>query len=129
MKKQYIFAALACVIGIALIFLLSTSTDAKPLSVSDVASDPSAFNGTITITGVMGGISELDKSVFGIMDVKELQCKSQNCNKVFIPIKFQGQMPMLGDEVRVDGSFVKVGDGYLFSAKKIKVLRNHKIGA
>lgn len=129
MKKQYIFAALACVIGIALIFLLSTSTDAKPLSVSDVVADPSAFNGTITITGVMGGISELDKSVFGIMDVKELQCKSQNCNKVFIPIKFQGQMPMLGDEVRVDGSFVKVADGYLFSAKKIKVLRNHKIGA
>lgn len=129
MKKQYIFAALACVIGIALIILLSTSTDAKPLSVSDVAADPSAFNGTITITGVMGGISELDKSVFGIMDVKELQCKSQNCNKVFIPIKFQGQMPALGDEVRVDGSFVKVGDGYLFAANKVKVLRNHKIGA
>ena len=129
MKKQYIFAAAAaaCVAGLVLVFFLSSGT-AKAFSVNDVASDPAAFNGAMTITGIMGGISQSDKSIFGIMDVKELQCKTQNCNKVFIPIKYQGQMPILGDEVKVSGSFVKINDGYLFAAQNVKVLRNHKIG-
>ena len=89
-----------------------------------------ALAGTAASVGgsIMGGISQSDKSIFGIMDVKELQCKTQNCNKMFIPIKYQGQMPILGDEVKVSGSFVKMNDGYFFAAQNVKVLRNHKIG-
>lgn len=127
MKKQYIFAAVACVAGLALVFLLS-SGNAKAFSVNDVASDPAAFNGNIAITGIMGGISQFDQSVFGIMDISELQCKTQNCNKVFIPVKYQGRMPVPGDEVKVTGSFVKINDGYLFSAQNVKVVRHHNIG-
>jgi hypothetical protein len=37
-------------------------------------------------------------------------------------------MPVLGDEVRVTGSFVNEGHGFLFSATAVKVIRNHKIG-
>jgi len=127
MKKQYIFAIAACVAGLALALFISTGS-AKTFSVNDVAADPAAFKGSITITGIMGGVSQMDKSVFGIMDVKELQCKTQNCNKVFIPIKFQGQLPVVGDEVKVTGNFVKLPDGYLFTAQNVKVVRNHKIG-
>jgi len=127
MKKQYIIAAVACAVGLSLVFLLSSGS-AKAFSVSDVASDPAAFSGTITVTGIMGGLSPVDQTVFGIMDVKELQCKTQNCNKVLIPIKYQGKLPVLGDEIKATGSFVKVGDGYLFAAQNVKVLRHHKIG-
>lgn len=127
MKKQYILAAVACVIGLALAFFLSSGS-AKAFSVNDVASDPAAFSGTITITGIMGGISQFDQKVFGIMDVKELQCTTPNCNKVFIPVKYEGQMPVPGDEVKATGSFVKMNEGYLFAAQAVKVLRNHKIG-
>lgn len=127
MKKQYIIAACACIAGLALAFFLSSGS-AKAFSVNDVASDPAAFTGTITITGIMGGLSQFDPKVFGIMDVKELKCTTQNCNKVFIPIKYQGQMPLPGDEVKVTGSFAKLNEGYLFTAQNVKVLRNHKIG-
>jgi hypothetical protein len=94
----------------------------------EVASDPAAFSGTITVTGVTYGYSRQDPNIFGIMDVKELQCQSPNCNKLILPVKYQGKMPAGGDEITMTGSFVNIGGGYLFAAEQIKVLRNHKLG-
>ncbi|CAH2031600.1 hypothetical protein [Trichlorobacter ammonificans] len=127
MKKSVIVALALAVVALIGIVVVTTGS-AKALNVNDVGNDPASFTGTITITGIMGGISNQDPSIFGIMDIKELQCTTQNCNKLFIPIKYQGQMPKFGDEVRLTGSFVKLADGYLFSAHKLKVVRNHKIG-
>ena len=126
--KKYIYVLVAVVIGAAVAFGMVKQGDAKALNVNDIGSDPSAYTGTITVTGIMAGLSESDKSIFGMMDVKELQCKSANCNKIFIPIRYSGAMPVVGDEVRATGSFVKLDAGYLFDAAKVKVVKNHKIG-
>ena len=128
MKKQYVVLAVALVIGLVLGFALLSKGDAKALNVNDIGADPAAFTGTITITGIMAGVSQYDKSVIGIMDIKELQCQSANCNKIFIPIKVTGALPTAGDEIRATGQFLKNAQGYLFAAEKIKVVKNHKIG-
>lgn len=127
MKKSAI-AAIALAVVAIIGFVVLTMGDAKALNVKDVGNDPASFKGTITITGIMGGVSQQDPSIFGIMDIKELQCKTQNCNKLFIPIRYQGQTPKIGDEVKVTGSFAKLPDGFLFTAQQVKVVRNHKIG-
>lgn len=126
--KKYVLAAvgLALVIAATVVFLQQDNVHA--LSVSEVGSDPAAFTGTITVTGVTYGFSRQDPNLFGIMDVKELQCQSPNCNKLIVPVKFQGTLPTVGDEVRLTGSFVNSGGGYLFAAEQIEVLRNHKLG-
>ncbi len=125
--KKYNLAAAVAAAGIALMFLIS-GCDSKAFSVNDIASDPAAFSGTITITGIMAGVSPQDPRIFGIMDIKELQCKTQNCNKVLIPVTCKGKQPVPGDEVRLVGSFVNQGGGYLFAAEKVTVVRNHRIG-
>ena len=127
MKKLVIITVPIAVIAVIAFVVFSTG-GAKALNVRDVGSDPLSYTGTITITGIMGGTSQQDPSIFGIMDIKELQCKTPNCNKLFIPIKYQGKQPVLGDEVRVTGNFIKIGDGLLFTAQNVKVVRNHKIG-
>jgi hypothetical protein len=126
--KKYILAGigLALVIAVTVVFLQQDNVHA--LAVNEVASDPAAFTGTITVTGVTYGFSRQDPNIFGIMDVKELQCKSPNCNKLILPVKLQGKLPAGGDEVSLTGSFVNSGGGYLFAAEQIKVLRNHKLG-
>lgn len=124
--KKYTLAAVIAAAGMAL--LLLSGCDSKAFNVNDIASDPAAFSGTITITGIMAGVSPQDPRVFGIMDIKELQCTSQNCNKVIIPVTCRGKQPVPGDEVRLVGSFVNQGGGYLFAAEKVTVVRNHKIG-
>lgn len=126
--KKYIVLAIAVVIGLTLSYALFSKSGGKALNVSDISSDPGAYAGTITITGIMGGTSPQDPTLFGIMDVKELQCKSANCNKVFIPIKYQGKLPVLGDEVLATGKFTPMQGGYVLAAETVKVLRNHKIG-
>jgi len=126
--KKNIFIAVALLVGIALSYALFFKGNANTLQVNQVASDPSAYSGTITVTGITAGTSPQDPSVFGIFDLKELQCKTPNCNKIYLPVKYQGTMPKQGDEVRVSGTFIPVSGSYLFSATDVKVVRNHKIG-
>lgn len=126
--KKYALIAVAVIIGAAIAFGVATQGGGKVLNVNDIGADPSAFTGTITITGIMAGVSQQDKTVIGIMDVKELQCKSQNCNKLFIPVKYPEKQPAIGDEIRATGTFHKFPAGYMFIAQKLKVVKNHKIG-
>lgn len=127
MKKNLLIAA-ALVLGIALSYALFFRGDANALQVNQVAADPSAYSGTLTVTGIMAGTSQQDPSIFGMFDLKELKCTTPNCNKIYLPVKYQGTMPKPGDEVRVSGSFMKTEMGFLFSASNVKVVRNHKIG-
>jgi len=127
MKKPAIIAVVAA-LAVAIVFVVVSMKDAKALNVGDVGSDPASYTGIITIAGIMGGVSQQDPSIFGIMDVKELQCTTPGCNKLLIPVKYQGKIPLMGDEVKVTGSFVNLGDGLLFTAQDVKVIRNHKIG-
>lgn len=126
--KKYIIAAVALAIGVAVAFAIVGKGEANTLNVNDVASDPAAFTGAITVTGIMAGTSKYDPSVFGVMDKKELACTTPNCNKFILPVRHQGKTPAIGDEVRLTGSFVNDGGGYFFSAAQVKVVRNHKIG-
>ncbi len=126
--KKNIFFVVALLVGITLSYALFFRGDANALQVNQLASDPSAYSGTITVTGIMAGTSPQDPSVFGIFDLKELKCTTPNCNKIYLPVKSQGTIPKQGDEVLVTGSFLKTNDGFLFSASSVKVVRNHKIG-
>lgn len=126
--KRNIIIAVALAVGIVLSYALFFRGDANALQVNQVGADPSAYSGTITVTGIMAGISQQDPSVFGMFDLKELKCTTPNCNKLYLPVRHQGAMPKPGDEVRVSGSFTKTGDGFLFTASNVKVVRNHRIG-
>lgn len=126
--KKNIIIAVAIAVSIAMSYVLFFRGDANALQVNQVGSDPSAYSGTITVAGIMAGTSPKDPSIFGMFDLKELQCTTPNCNKLYLPVKHQGVMPKPGDEIRVTGSFIKLPDGLLFSASNVKVLRNHKIG-
>jgi len=109
--------------------LLSACNEARALNVNEVGSDPAAYSGTITIVGVTKGFAQSDATVFGIMDLKEKQCNTPNCNMTMFPVKYQGSLPAIGDEVQVTGSFVQIQGGYLFTANNVKVVRHHQVGS
>jgi hypothetical protein len=127
MSKKIIAGIALAVVAAAAVFFIVTR-DGAALNVNDVGSDPAAFTGTITIVGVTKALSPQDPTLFGIMDLKELACNMVNCNKLIIPVRYGGAIPVIGDEVRVTGSFVNEGQGLLFKATAVKVVRNHRIG-
>lgn len=93
--------------------------------VNDVASDPGAFSGKMTIVGIVNAYSPQDPTLVGIMDKKELQCTTPNCNKVLLPVRFNGERPKIGDEVKVSGTFI---GGKLFQAETLKIVATHNLG-
>ena len=126
--KKPILIVMTLLLVVALAVVITTRGDGNALQVNQVGADPLAYSGTITVTGIMAGVSTSDPSIFGIYDIKELQCTTANCQKLYIPVRHQGTMPKIGDEVRVTGSFMKVPQGVVFTAEKIKVMRNHQVG-
>lgn len=125
-NKKYLLIAAVLIAALSAVFALAARTPA--LNVNDVASDPSAFTGMITVTGVVAGVSQQDASIIGMMDKKELQCTTPNCKKLYLPFKAQNYSPVRGDEVRLTGKFETFDQGYLFMADSVTVVKNHKIG-
>ncbi len=101
------------------------SNDGLTYQVNDVASDPGAFSGELNIVGIVNAYSPNDPNLVGIMDKKELQCTTPNCNKLLLPVRYQGERPAIGAEVHVSGTFV---GGKLFQAESLKVVANHNLG-
>ncbi|SDB26711.1 hypothetical protein SAMN05660653_01283 [Desulfonatronum thiosulfatophilum] len=126
MRKYVLVFSLISISVIGLAVFNPTATPA--LNVNDVAFDPLAYTGNITIRGVTGAVSNQDPSIFGIMDVKELRCTVQGCEKVFLPIKYTGKRPSMGDEVVVAGSFTENKGTLIFDADSVQIVRNHNLG-
>lgn len=96
--------------------------------VNDVVSDPGAFSKTLTLEGVVYRHAQGDSSIVGVVDKKELQCNTPNCNKALMAVKVTGTSLSIGDEVKVTGTIVKEKQGYLLKAEQVKVVANHKFG-
>jgi hypothetical protein len=128
MKKNKKYLFLIAGLGLFLSVGLFMAKKTTALNVNDVASDPTAFTGTITITGVVAGTSQADPTVIGMMDKKELQCTTPGCKKVYLPFKAANYSAMRGDEVRVTGKFAASEFGYIFMADSVSVVKRHNIG-
>lgn len=126
--KKYIFALVAIVITSVGFAGFSSGMEKKVpvkgiLSVSDIEADPAAFQGVITINGVVADRSQKDPKAFAIIDTAEAKlCKSTHCARFYLPIKYAGQAPKGHDEVNVTGSFGE--KGRVFNATKVEVLRH-----
>jgi predicted small lipoprotein YifL len=126
MKRTFRWLFALMVMALMLV-TLTACQDRGPtaLNINDLRSDPGAFTGTLTVTGILGAFSQHDPQIFGVMDKSELQCTSPNCNKFYLPVRFAGPIPAYGDEVVVTGSFMP--GTTLFAATELKVIRNHSL--
>jgi hypothetical protein len=93
------------------------------LSINDIQADPEAFNGIITITGIVSRIVGPNPETFMLVDTHEAKsCKSTNCARFYQPVQYEGSLPKEWDEVNVTGSFAQ--GGKLFQASNIEVIKH-----
>lgn len=118
---------LVCLLAVLVTFA-GCKSEAPAFQVNDVVSDPGAFNGSLTLEGVVYAYAQADATILGVMDKKELQCTTPNCNKVLMPVKVSTPRPAIGDEVKISGTIVKEEWGYLMMASQVEVIRNHELG-
>ena len=129
--KRYIFVLAAIIItGIAFSgFSSGMGQKIQPkgiLTVNDIQADPAAYTGTVTINGVVAGISDQDPKLFAIIDTAEAtRCKILTCATFYLPVKYTGNTPKKGDEVNIIGSFGQ--KGRVFNAVKVETQRHLKV--
>ena len=111
-----------------LMIMPGCKNDMSVYQVNDVVSDPSAYSGDLTLQGVVYAFSKDNPSIVGVMDKKELQCKSPNCKKKLIAMQVTDSKLTVGDEVKASGSLIKTSGGYILKAKQVQVMENHKLG-
>ena len=111
-----------------LVVTAGCNNDGAVYQINDVVSDPGAYSGVLTLEGVVYAFSKEDPSIVGVMDKKELQCKTPNCKKALLAMKLTNSQVAIGDEVKVSGSIVKEDWGYVLKAEQLQVVGNHKLG-
>ncbi|MBW2477481.1 MAG: hypothetical protein JRE16_08210 [Deltaproteobacteria bacterium] len=121
--KVFVYLSFVAIVG------LVTGCKDDVFQVNDVVSDPGAFSKPLTLEGVVYAHAQGDTSIVGVMDKKELQCTTPNCNKALLAVKAPGQQLSVGDEIKASGTIVKESWGYVLKADDVKVVTKHKIGA
>ncbi len=129
-KHTVIFGVIIAIAAIVIVGLgngkAKTIKADGALTVNDIKADPSAYKGTITITGVVAGATRQDPKVFLMIDTAEaIACKSTGCAKFYLQVRYESTMPKQWDEINVTGSFTQGGRVPLFTAEKVDVLKNY----
>jgi len=99
----------------------SKSDDVKALSVRGIKTDSSAYQGTITIAGVVGMVSRTDPKMFAVMDLDDVKNNVPPPQRLFMPVRYEGAVPPVGEAVNITGSFTE-GMKY-FAATNVKPRR------
>ncbi|MBI3377362.1 MAG: hypothetical protein HY035_03020 [Nitrospirae bacterium] len=127
--KKYIFVVMAIILIAGIVFVSLSNGKTKAikkdgiLSVNDIQADPTAYKGTVTITGVVAARPPSDPKIFAIIETTEAKiCKQTGCARFYLPVKYEGETPKVWDEVNVTGSFAE--GKLLFLATKADVLRH-----
>jgi hypothetical protein len=97
---------------------------AKGMDVANLASDPYAYKGDITVRGgVMS--AETEKKMFHIVDYREYRaCRIVDCSPVWVTVLYNGKLPEWMNVVEITGRIEKNPpgkDGYILRAKAVRV--------
>jgi hypothetical protein len=125
------YSVLKAVVYVSILAIVGLMVGCKDqmFQINDIVSDPGAFSEPLTVEGIVYAYAKDDTSVVGVMDKKELQCKTKNCSKALLAVKVAGQKLSIGDEIKVSGSITKESWGYVLKAEQTEVLAKHNLGA
>lgn len=127
MSKIIMTICMALAVGLPFSTTYAQSTNAPtskapPPEVRDVAAKPSAYQGKLSLTGVVGIVTP--EKGFVLVDLKEYEEEGFGClatdEPTKISVRWTGAAPKVKDKVRVEGQLAKEKKGYAFTAEKVE---------
>jgi hypothetical protein len=95
-------------------------------SVDDVLNNPNKFISQETkVEGIVSQVNA-NKQQFSIIGEKEFdKCGIDKCNaNEQLPIRFNSELPKLGDKIEVFGQITKIEEGFIYEAKTIRNIKD-----
>ncbi len=100
---------------------VNTPETGKPLSVNELAANPSSHSGRISVVGVVGTVNP--GKGFVLIDSKEFQDCGLSCltepGTKKIPFLWSGAAPQVKQTVQVDGILEKTAKGFSIKAERV----------
>jgi hypothetical protein len=133
-KRSYLIALLPALLLLAILPACDPSRSASSevtsfpkaegVDVANLASDPYAYKGDITVRGgVMS--AEPGKKMFHIVDYREYRaCRIVDCSPVWVTVLYNGKLPERMNVVEITGNIEKNPGGkggYILRAKAVRV--------
>ena len=128
MKRSFLILLLPAFLLLAILPAASSGFSSFPkaegVDVANLASDPYAYKGDITVRGgVMS--AEPGKKMFHIIDYREYRvCRIVDCTPLWVTVLYNGKLPDRTNVVEVTGSIEKdpAGKGgFILRAKAVRV--------
>lgn len=128
MKRSFLIALLPAFLLLSILPAASSGLTPFPkaegVDVSNLASDPFAYKGDITVRGGVMSV-EPGKKMFHIVDYREYRaCRIVDCAHVWVSVLYNGKLPDRTNVVEITGSIEKnpAGKGgYILRAKAVRV--------
>ncbi len=122
-KMKHVLVIIAFIVFTASAFAAepNTTKPEKPLSVDELAANPSAHSGRVSVIGVVGTVNP--GKGFVLVDVREFKNCGLSCltepgtNK--IPFLWTGAAPQVKQTVQADGILEKTAKGFSIKAEKV----------
>lgn len=125
MKKTINFFSIPLIVLMFICFTGMGKIDKKTaLSVSDIAADPFAYQGVITVNGIIAKLSQDEPNTFTMIESKEaILCKGTHCAAFYLPVKYKDGKFTQNMEVNVTGTINE--DGKILVAQHIQIVKSH----
>lgn len=128
MRRRFLGAALAAAMLTSALMLSSCGENAAPASVTVEASvgvdalmrHPDKYNGAISVEGVVSAVSP-EQKLLALIDLSEFEeCGVTTCSTLALPVKWDGPMPAVNDEILLKGEIRDVNGKFVFVAKALE---------
>ena len=108
----------------SLIAATSFAAKAEPVvevGVRTLMKSPEKYSQPVRVSGVVSQVVD-DAKILGLIDLEEFKdCNKVTCAKLVLPIRWDGTMPEVGQQLTSTGKIQKDGERYLFIANDLVV--------
>ena len=99
----------------------ASKSEQKSVSVNELAGNPSAHMGSVTLTGVVGTVTA--GKGFTVVDTREYRACGLSClteaGTKRIPVQWSGAPPKLEETVCVEGTLSRTEKGFSLAAQRV----------
>jgi hypothetical protein len=100
----------------------SESEQFAEVGIRTLMKSPEKYSQQIRVTGVVSQVVE-DAKIIGLIDLEEFKaCNKVTCASLVLPIRWDGIMPEVGQQLTTTGKIQKEGERYLFIANDLVVV-------
>ena len=122
MSFKTILVALIASFFIAVTCFAAGTESVAEVGVRTLMKSPEKYSQQMRVSGVVSQVVE-DAKILGLIDLEEFEeCNKVTCAKLVLPIRWEGTMPEVGQQLTSTGKIQKEEERYLFIASDLAVV-------